>query len=126
MADRNDRDQLNIEEIDDKADDHHSDYSLAPERITINPEDLSVKQIETLSRNKGLDEENLTIAKSTPKLIPNSRNKNRYIIHYRNLKFNLSFGMKLKGIHRVFSYLIKNLGLKNTLILAPFIEHVLL
>ena len=53
--------------------DLHNDYPLAPERI-----------------NCGKVE----------KLIPNLRDKEKYVIHYKNLKQYLKLGLKLKRIHR--------------------------
>ena len=38
------------------------------------------------------------------KLVPNLRNKERYWIHYRNLKFALSEGLRLTKVHRVIEY----------------------
>ena len=54
--------------------DHHNDYPLCPERVEC---DHGVK-----------------------KLIPNLRDKNKYVLHYKNLMQYLSLGMKLKKIHR--------------------------
>ena len=54
--------------------DLHNDYPLCPERVEC---DHGVK-----------------------KLIPNLRDKNNYVIHYKNLMQCLSLGMKLKKIHR--------------------------
>ena len=53
--------------------DLHSDYPLAPEQIEVN-------KIE--------------------KLIPNLGDKEKYIVHYENLKQYLSLGLKLTNIHR--------------------------
>ena len=53
--------------------DLHNDYPLCPERVEC---DHGVK-----------------------KLIPNLRDKNNYVIHYKNLMQCLSLGMKLKKIH---------------------------
>ena len=53
--------------------DLHNDYPLAPERIEVNKVD---------------------------KLIPNLGYKEKYIIHYENLKQYLSLGLKLVEIHR--------------------------
>ena len=53
--------------------DLHSDYPLAPERVEVNKVD---------------------------KLIPNLRDKKKYVIHYENLKQYLSSGLKLTHIHR--------------------------
>jgi hypothetical protein len=38
------------------------------------------------------------------KLVPNLRNKERYIVHYWNLKLYLSLGMRLKKIHRALRF----------------------
>ena len=54
--------------------DLHNDYPLCPERVEC---EHGVK-----------------------KLIPNLRDKNNYVIHYKNLMQCLSLGMKLKKIHR--------------------------
>ena len=53
--------------------DLHNDYPLAPERIKVN---------------------------KVTKLIPNLGNKEKYIIHYQNLKQYLSLGLKLVKIYR--------------------------
>ena len=54
--------------------DLHNDYPLCPERVEC---DRGVK-----------------------KLIPNLRDKNNYVVHYKTLMQYLSLGMKLKKIHR--------------------------
>ena len=54
--------------------DSHNDYPLCPERVECD--------------------------KGVKKLIPNLRNKNKYVIHYKNLIQCLKLGMKLKKIHR--------------------------
>ena len=54
--------------------DLHNDYPLAPERI--------------MCKNK------------VEKLIPNLRNKKKYIIHYTNLEQYLGLGLELICIHR--------------------------
>ena len=61
-------------EYPEKLHDSHNDYPLCPERVECN--------------NK------------VEKLIPNLRNKNKYVIHYKNLMQCLRLGMKLKKIHR--------------------------
>ena len=57
-----------------KLHDIHSDYPLCPERV--------------MCKN------------GVEKLIPNLRDKNKYVIHYKNLIQCLRLGMKLKRIHR--------------------------
>ena len=54
--------------------DLHSDYPLAPERI--------------MCKNK------------VEKLIPNLRDKVKYVLHYKNLKQYLDLGLRLSGIYR--------------------------
>ena len=53
--------------------DSHSDYPLAPERIKVN---------------------------KVKKLIPSLGDRERYILHYKNLKQYLSLGLTLTKIHR--------------------------
>ena len=38
------------------------------------------------------------------KLVPNLRDKDRYVLHYRNLQLYLSLGMRLKKIHRTLKF----------------------
>ena len=54
--------------------DLHNDYPLCPERVECD--------------------------KGVKKLIPNLRNKNNYVVHYKTLIQYLRLGMKLKKIHR--------------------------
>ena len=53
--------------------DLHNDYTLAPERLTVN---------------------------KVEKLVPNLNNKTKYVIHYENLKLYESLGLKITKIHR--------------------------
>ncbi|KAJ8909922.1 hypothetical protein NQ315_017226 [Exocentrus adspersus] len=39
-----------------------------------------------------------------PKLIPNLHDETKYIIHYKNLKQCLKYGLKLKNIHRILEF----------------------
>ena len=69
-------------------------------------EDLSPKQISilrALHEKKGLLSE-FHVGESHEKLIPNLRDKQKYILHYRNLKLYLSLGMVLTKIHRVLTF----------------------
>ena len=38
------------------------------------------------------------------KLVPNLRNKKRYVAHYRNLQLYLSLGMRLIKIHKLLRF----------------------
>ncbi len=77
--------------------DSHSDYPLAPERILIKNDMLSMYSTEI--KNK-LDIGDCKVEK----LVPNLFNKTRYVVHYRNLKFYLEQGMKLNKIHRILQF----------------------
>ena len=50
------------------------------------------------------------------KLVPNSGNKTKCVVRYRNLRLYLSLGMKLTKVHRILK-LKQSDWLKNTLIL---------
>lgn len=81
-------------EYPDDLHDEHLDYPLAPERISVKPNDLSPKQLEilkTLHEQRG-DTDEFQAKESHEKLIPNLRNNEKYIVHYRNLKLYLSLG----------------------------------
>ena len=38
------------------------------------------------------------------KLVPNLGNKNKYVLHYKNLQLYLSLGMKLNKVHRILKF----------------------
>ena len=75
----------------------HNDYPLAPEKMVVKPEMLSDYCREIL------EEEKIKIGKGE-KLIPNLRDKEEYVLHYRNLHLYLSLGLKLKKIHRALEF----------------------
>ena len=77
--------------------DLHNDYPLAPEKILITDDMLS-KYCKDLK-----DSENISSGR-VHKLVPNLMNKEKYVLHYRNLQLYLSLGMKLKKIHRVLEF----------------------
>ena len=54
-----------------------------------------------------LEKEKMTIGK-VEKLIPNLMDKEKYVLHYRNLQLYLSLGLKLKKVHRALEFAQSN------------------
>ena len=71
-----------------------SDYPLALDKIEIKRKMLSDYQLKTA------DWYNIPIG-NAKKLVPNFFDKEKYMIHYENLKLYLRLGLKLKKIDRV-------------------------
>ena len=77
--------------------DIHNDYPLCPEHIEVNYEMLSNYCKDTV------DKYDIKVG-GVKKLIPNVYDKIKYPVHYKNLKYYLSLGMKLVKIHRILSF----------------------
>ena len=75
----------------------HNDYPLAPEKILITDDMLS-------PYCKGLKDSGNISSGRVHKLVPNLMNKEKYVLHYRNLQQYLSLRMKLTKIHRVLEF----------------------
>ena len=95
----------------DKLHDHHSDLPLAPESVNILVDDLSPycrEQFQQINKKqKGV---------VSKKLIPTLRNKEKYVLHYRNLQFYIQEGLVVTEIHRAIRFTQKAW-------LKPYIEY---
>ena len=87
----------------------HNDYPLAPERFHLDYKILSETQV-SLRRNYAMPHSSGTV-----KLVPNLLPKEKYMVHYLNLKFYLQHGMVLTKVHRVIKF-------RQSQWLAPYIQ----
>jgi len=72
--------------------DAHYDLPLAPEHITV--------MSQMLSEYNNVDD---TFCGQTC-LVPNLRDKSRYVLHIRNIKLYTNLGMKVDQIHKVMEF----------------------
>ena len=79
----------------DELHDKLSDYPLAPEKLTIDESMVSPFQKERFPSHQ---------KKTTTNLSSNLFKKQRYVVHYRNLKFYIEQGMVVTKIHRVLQF----------------------
>ena len=80
-----------------KLHDSHRDYPLAPEKLKISSNMLS-KYCSDIANKYGMK------VGGVNKLVPNLRNKIKYVVHYKNLHYYLSLGMKLIKVHRILKF----------------------
>ncbi|XP_041366673.1 uncharacterized protein LOC121381425 [Gigantopelta aegis] len=88
--------------------DRYSDYPLASESMSVTDDILS-------PHSHKLRETLCLTGRPVKKLVPNLNDKKKYVLHYRNLQFYLSQGLKLKEIHRAIQF-------KQSPWLKPYID----
>ena len=75
----------------------YNDYPLVSEKLQINHDMLS-NYSSNIPNDYGIK------IGDVDKLVPNFGNKSRYVLHYKNLQFYLSLGMKLTKFHRILKF----------------------
>jgi len=76
----------------------HDEYPLMPEKTSVKLSELSKYQIALL------DNLNIKYSEKTKKLIPNLGPKTEYVVHYRNLKYYVSKGIKIQKVHKILRF----------------------
>ena len=75
----------------------HNDYPVAPEKVKVSKNMLS-KYCKKIA-----EKYNISIGQVN-KLIPTLNNKEKYVLHYRNLQLYLDLGLNLTKVHRVLEF----------------------
>ena len=102
-------------EYPDKLHELHNDYPLASEKIN---RSMLSEHCSNIANQYSIK------VSGVNKLVPNLSNKNKYVLHYRNLQQYQSLGMKLIRIHRILKFKQSD-WLKTTLILILVKERIL-
>ncbi len=76
--------------------DLHNEYPLAPERTRTNEKlvKLAIGEIKNITTNNKME-----------KLVPNLRDKTKYVLHHEDLKLYLRLGLRLTKIHRGITFI---------------------
>ena len=75
----------------------HNDYPLAAEKMRVNKDMLS-PHCEIIRDKCGIS------IGQVSKVIPTLSNKEKYVLHYRNMQLYLDRGLKLKKVHRILEF----------------------
>ena len=77
--------------------DLHNDYPVAPEKLKV-PNGMLSEYCKKIAKKY-----KISIGQAN-KLIPTIRDKEEYVLHYRNLQLYLNLGLKIKKVHQVLEF----------------------